>query len=604
MYLSLLLILVSFFLLKGILQTDSKLKKYLILITFYLNYFLLTVYVLFNFLSGDGINDAIIFHVKFGIKGFGVNEYILPSIIFIFFNLITFSSSRIFLRNLTGHKTKRITNRTIALTILALSIIFNPFYKDIYGLLSDRSNNYQVDKNSFYEQDIIFSDTRKNIVFIYLEQIERTYLNEDLFPNLLPNLKTLEKQSISFTNIDSPRATNWTIAGMVATQCGVPLLTPIASENSMSGMDKFLPLANCMGDILNEESYTLHYIGGSDLDFAGKGNFYKTHNFDSVEGWYELENKIKDTNYRSPWGVYDDELLDIVYDRIEILSKANENYGLFALTLDTHHPNGYISASCENKIYGDGTNSILNSIHCVDELIGKFMEKFLNSEIYNNTTLVLLSDHLALKNTASEVLKNANRSNLFMIFDKDAKPQLISDIGNTFDIGPTVMSFLGANTNGLGLGRNLITNESLSLDLNINEVIDANKRKILELWSFPKIDQGFSISIDQLKIFFGNRYINFPALIVLNSSNEVDQIMFDFYYANPLSNKVNRLNKNVNFIWLDKCEKISINKFINNNENKGYCILLENKKNSQFEVVAAEENRIDSAYLKNFFNNE
>ena len=94
------------------------------------------------------------------------------------------------------------------------------------------------------------------------------------------------------------------------------------------------------------------------------------------------------------------------------------------------------------------------------------------------------------------------------------------------------MSFLGANTNGLGLGRNLITNESLSLDLNINEVIDANKRKILELWSFPKIDQGFSISIDQLKIFFGNRYINFPALIVLNSSNKVDQIMFDFYYAN------------------------------------------------------------------------
>ena len=225
-----------------------------------------------------------------------------------------------------------------------------------------------------------------------------------------------------------------------------------------------------------------------------------------------------------------------MYDRIEILSKANENFGLFALTLDTHHPNGYISASCENKIYGDGTNSILNSIHCVDELIGKFMEKFLNSEIYNNTTLVLLSDHLALKNTASEVLKNANRSNLFMIFDKDTKPRLINDIGNSFDIGPTVMSFLGANTNGLGLGRNLITNESLSLDLNINEVIDANKRKILELWSFPKIDQGFSISIDQLKIFFGNRYINFPALIVLNSSNEVDQIMFDFYYANPLSN--------------------------------------------------------------------
>ena len=72
---------------------------------------------------GDGINDAIIFHVKFGINGFGVNEYIIPSIIFIFFNLIAFSSSRIFLRNLTDQKTKLITNRTLSLTILVLSII-------------------------------------------------------------------------------------------------------------------------------------------------------------------------------------------------------------------------------------------------------------------------------------------------------------------------------------------------------------------------------------------------------------------------------------------------------------------------------------------------
>ena len=195
-----------------------------------------------------------------------------------------------------------------------------------------------------------------------------------------------------------------------------------------------------------------------------------------------------------------------MYDRIEILSKANENFGLFALTLDTHHPNGYISASCENKIYGDGTNSILNSIHCVDELIGKFMEKFLNSEIYNNTTLVLLSDHLALKNTASEVLKNANRSNLFMIFDKDAKPQLINDIGNSFDIGPTVMSFLGANTNGLGLGRNLITNESLSLDLNINEVIDANKEKSWSYGLSQRLIKDLVFQLISLKYFWKQVY--------------------------------------------------------------------------------------------------
>ena len=89
----------------------------------------------------------------------------------------------------------------------------------------------------------------------------------------------------------------------------------------MSGVDKFIPLAKCMGDILNEENYNLHYIGGSDLDFAGKGNFYRTHGFNSVEGWYELEDKLNNKNYRSPWGVYDDELFELIYERIQKLSE-------------------------------------------------------------------------------------------------------------------------------------------------------------------------------------------------------------------------------------------------------------------------------------------
>ena len=91
--------------------------------------------------------------------------------------------------------------------------------------------------------------------------MERTYLDEDIFPGLTPNLKRLEQSSLSFTNIDSPRATNWTIAGMAASQCIVPLLTPVASENSMSGVDKFIPLAKCLEDILNNEFPTSLYGG-------------------------------------------------------------------------------------------------------------------------------------------------------------------------------------------------------------------------------------------------------------------------------------------------------------------------------------------------------
>ena len=75
---------------------------------------------------------------------------------------------------------------------------------------------------------------------VILEQFEQTYTDENLFPGLTPNINKLKKQSVSFTNITSPKATNWTIAGMVASQCGIPLITNIEVANNMGGMDKFL----------------------------------------------------------------------------------------------------------------------------------------------------------------------------------------------------------------------------------------------------------------------------------------------------------------------------------------------------------------------------
>ena len=50
-----------------------------------------------------------------------------------------------------------------------------------------------------------------------------------------------------------------------------------------------------------------------------------------------------------------------------------------------------------------------------------------------------------------------------------------------------------------------------------------------------------------MKIIFGDRFIKYPALITLDANNEVEQIMFDFYYANPLKNKVKRLDSQTNF---------------------------------------------------------
>ena len=77
--------------------------------------------------------------------------------------------------------------------------------------------------------------------------------------------------------------TNWTIAGIVSSQCGLPL-KPISILNTQKkgkhqkhifGLKAFLPNAKCLGDILKENDYKSIFINAVSLDFVGMGLFFK-----------------------------------------------------------------------------------------------------------------------------------------------------------------------------------------------------------------------------------------------------------------------------------------------------------------------------------------
>ena len=137
----------------------------------------------------------------------------------------------------------------------------------------------------YYREPVIGqqkSGNPKNLVFIYAEGLERTWFDERLFPGVMQSLSKLRDLAVDFTNINQMPFTSWTIAGIVASQCGIPLV--IASQgNAMSEMDMFIPGAVCLGDLLKANGYHSEFYGGADLDFAGKGKFFRTHGFASVK---------------------------------------------------------------------------------------------------------------------------------------------------------------------------------------------------------------------------------------------------------------------------------------------------------------------------------
>lgn len=584
--------------------------KQLYLLLVFLNILVLGIYIFLDYLSGNGINEAVIYHLYFGIKGFGIVDYIKPIFFFLLFVIFSFISIYLIQVKIKLPKEKIFLVKKISLFSLVLSFALNPFFYNIYQLSNYKSINYSGQDSGNYNflmqaDDILFPKIKKNIIYLYLEQFERTYFNETLFPGLTPNLKRLEKTAVTFTDIQSPKATNWTIAGMVASQCGIPLFVPDYRGNSMSGMDKFLPLANCLGDILSKHRYSLHYLGGSNLDFAGKGQYYRSHGFHSVEGLEDLSKSMPDKSYLSPWGLYDDTLYSAIESKAQTLDLAGELFGIFSLTLDTHHPDGYMSRSCKDLIYGDGKNPILNSIHCADFMAARFIETLMSSQIFNNTTIVLSSDHLALRNSAKSLLDKGNRKNLFLIFDSNLSPRTISKPGSVFDIAPTVLSAMGSHVKGLGFGRNLFLESSLiNSKFSIEEIIEQNRKNILRLWSFPQIDETFQISHRNNHVIFNSRKIKLPVLILLDEFFQVDEMRFDFYYSNPLLNEVKSLNGSRNLLWIDKCTSIfDFKKLDLVFDDTQYCSYMHRNRDSNFSITDLQIDTLDFKQFRSFFSN-
>lgn len=465
---------------------------------------LFSLYGVSNYLTGNGIDEATIYHLKYGVGGAGFKEYVSITLCaFSFVGLVIFLLVKISLkaaRNNCEIKGGEVRHRITPVIFLSGSLLLNPASSSIYKLEVEPLEPGVVAEETLLEEfhkyykaphiDLESSEKiTKNFIFIYAESLERTYFDEAIFPGLIKGLRKLESGSTTFINIKQIPGTGWTLGGMTASQCGIPLFTP-ADGSSMSGMDDFLGSAVCLGDLLSNKGYHLAYYGGASLDFAGKGKLYKTHGFSEIKGRDELIPMLEDKDYSSGWGLYDDSLLGLVYDKFLTLSEEGRRFGLVTLTLDTHNPNGHPSRSCDSVKYQQGDNPILNAVACSDYLITNFVNKVIDSKYAKDTVIILASDHLAKRNTAYDLLKkNENkRRNVFMVIDPtQVNYQEIKAEGSTLDVGVNILPFIGYR-GSLGLGRALIDNEQnvVSEKTLIHKNLTRWKKFIQGFWELGK----------------------------------------------------------------------------------------------------------------------
>jgi len=415
-------------------------------------------------LSGDGINAATLYHLRADMEGAGVADFAAPVALFVAMALASLlpllAAARPIRRLQLAGQGRGAFAGFLAVFVVALAT--SPLYADGKRLWQHLRPVDYAQVVPEYEVPVRPLQQRRNVVWIYAESLERTYLDERVFPGLTPNLHRLAAQGLDFSGIASPEGTGWTIAGLVASQCGVPLTTAPGDENSMDRMALFLPEAHCLGDYLRQQGYANHFIGGANAGFAGKGRFLASHGFDEVRdlGYFRALG-VAPTHF-SAWGVHDDVLLDDAWNAFQTLSEAGQPFLLSTLTMDTHHPAGHLPLRCQGQHYDSalGRIGMLDAIKCSDRLIGEFVDRIRNSRFADDTLIVVASDHLAMPNDLSGILARQQRENLLLFLGEGIAPRRIAaQAGSTLDSGATLLQLMEPNTRTLGFGRSLLAGD-------------------------------------------------------------------------------------------------------------------------------------------------
>ena len=296
----------------------------------------------------------------------------------------------------------------------------------------------------------LLQERRRNLVLIYAESLEASYGNEDLFGrDLLEPLHVLGGQSYPFYR---PAAgATWTMAAMVATQCGVPLKVYAQQDMRDRGHGKsFLPGATCLGDVLQAHGYRNVFLGGVSLSFAGKGRFLRDHGYQQASGLDEWRAAGARKDEANVWGLWDSALFERATASLDRLHASGQPFSLTLLTLDTHNPFAFLSPACARE----GARDFDGIVACSAGQIAGFLGHAKERGYFADTTFVVIGDHLAMPNPALEQLEASPQRGIFNLVLGDDLPRPNAAEIMPFDWFPTLVELAGIDVAGdrLGLG--------------------------------------------------------------------------------------------------------------------------------------------------------
>lgn len=236
-----------------------------------------------------------------------------------------------------------------------------------------------------------------------------------------PNINRLSKEGILFSNMYANSFR--TDRGIVAVLNGY-LAQPTTSIMKYPAKSQTLP---SIAKSLQKKGYTSDMLYGGDINFTNMQSYFFSSGYSKVTADRDFPLKSR----LSKWGANDDITFAHLYQSMTDNSRKEPFFSTF-LTLSSHEP--------FEVPYNRLKDPYLNSVAFTDSCLGDFIDKLKKLPLWNNTLIVLVSDH-GFRYPASVKEHDPKRYHIPMLWLGGAikEPRVISNYGNQTDLAATLL---------------------------------------------------------------------------------------------------------------------------------------------------------------------
>lgn len=367
--------------------------------------------------------------------------------------------------------------------VVGLLILLNSFHAFAYiKSLSQVSRIFEEHYTDPSSVKLEFPAKKRNLVYIYMESMENTAASTasggQMDPSRIPELEklALDPANVAFSNQPSglggalpATGTTWTVAGMMAQSSGVMLRDSLfgLAANDQGALNRFLPGAYSLGQVLAKEGYNQSFIMGSQASFGGRDKMLSQHgDYHIMDVDYMKKAGKLPADYNVWWGFEDRKLFAFGREEATRLADEGKPFNLQLLTADTHFTDGYLDPTCPTPF----ENQYDNVHACSSARVAEFVRWIQEQPFGANTTIVLSGDHLGMQSAWYDgAIKTPDYQRT--VYNVFVNPAITTEhnhsrLFTTFDMYPTTLAALGVRIPGehMGLGINLFSGDSTLLE--------------------------------------------------------------------------------------------------------------------------------------------